>query len=197
MSRLTDIPAWITHLRALADTAPDDAALALDDLEPPLRTALGLPAGAPVMRATSAAPSPEAQLWTARRDDAVDVDAILFADDDGPLLPPSRSRAIEVWTDAELAALHAAWWLAERDDHAARRARVARARAWHLEHTQPDNATNRPWAIHVFVSAGTPDATHYAETLLHNAIAVDGRPTTLGAALLRDAANALAHTPAR
>ena len=190
MQRLTDIPSWIIQLRALADRAPAHDPLALDDLESPLRAALQLPALDAAMPVSQTS-SPEATLWAARVNAGIDVDDILFRADDGPLLPTSRATAIEVWTDAELAALHATWWLATQADHERRSARLDRALAWHLDHTQPDNATNRPWAIHVFLTAGTPDAMHYAATLIHNAIALDGRPTTLGGALLRDAADAL------
>jgi EAL domain-containing protein (putative c-di-GMP-specific phosphodiesterase class I) len=62
---------------------------------------------------------------------------------------------------------------------------------WHLEHTQPDNATNRPWALHVFVRAGAPEARLYAETLLHNATASDARHEPLTRWILLDAAREL------
>ena len=69
------------------------------------------------------------------------------------------------------------------------RARIDDVRRWHLEHTQPDNATNRPWALHVFLTMGTPEAVHYAETLLHNAMV--GGPDPLSARILVDAAREL------
>ncbi|MEY4534351.1 MAG: hypothetical protein RLZZ246_669, partial [Planctomycetota bacterium] len=33
----------------------------------------------------------------------------------------------------------------------------------------PDNATNRPWALHAFILHGSTEASLYAQTLLHNA----------------------------
>ena len=91
-----------------------------------------------------------------------------------PLLQQHEAEAIEVWTDAELSALHAAWFVAKSP---AQKERIHRAVVWHLEHLQPDNATNRPWAIHVFYLHGTPEAEHHAATLIHNVQASGG--TTL------------------
>ena len=66
---------------------------------------------------------------------------------------------------------------------------------WHLDNTQPDNATNRPWAVQVFLDLAreddNPDARLYAETLLHNATAANGVPEPFSAAILLDAARAL------
>jgi hypothetical protein len=100
---------------------------------------------------------------------------------DGPLWRQGDWDAIEVWTEAELCGLHGLHRFARlRPEWApAVRSRIARAVAWHLEHTQPDNATNRPWAAHVFLLEGLSGsrgdsgragaATLYAETLVHNA----------------------------
>ena len=119
--------------------------------------------------------------WTREPDDlpeAIRIDA------DGPLLPPTAETALEVWTESELSTLHAVDQLAvDRADDAWRQ-RVRRARAWHLRHTQPDNATNRPWAIAVFLETGTPDARLYAETLLHNCRADGGYPDPLSGLVL-------------
>jgi hypothetical protein len=68
------------------------------------------------------------------------------------------------------------------------RQRIERAMRWHLEHTQPDNATNRPWALHAFLLEGSPEGRAYAGTLLHNAIAMGGTPEPLSAWILMDAA---------
>ena len=48
-------------------------------------------------------------------------------------------------------------------------ARLDLAVAWHLEHTQPDNATGRPWGIHAFLLRGEPSAESldYAASMLH------------------------------
>lgn len=87
----------------------------------------------------------------------------------GALLEQGPFRTIEVWTETELAMLH----LLERGmDGPARTqvaARLGECIEWHLEHTQPDNATNRPWAMHAFVLHGSAEAALYAQTLLHNA----------------------------
>jgi hypothetical protein len=87
----------------------------------------------------------------------------------GALLEQGPFRTIEVWTETELAMLH----LLERGVDGPGReqvmARLADCIEWHLEHTQPDNATNRPWAMHAFILHGSPEAALYAQTLLHNA----------------------------
>lgn len=114
----------------------------------------------------------------------------------GSLLSPDAFLAIEVWTECELAAVHALHRLArEATGQAAARAhaRALEAIRWHLEHTQPDNATNRPWALHAFLLAddGSGDATAYAGTLLHNMSASDARTEPLSRWILADAAREL------
>ncbi len=113
---------------------------------------------------------------------------------EGSLFRQDACRAIEVWTETELSALHALWHLARRaagDTAAALSARIASAVAWHIQHTQPDNATNHPWAAHVFLLHGTPESRHFAETLVSNCIVLNGRPDPLSAWILLDAAEAL------
>ena len=83
----------------------------------------------------------------------------------GPLTERGRTP-LEVWTETELSALHALWRLARVTDHTDWRARALACARWHVNETQPDNATNHPWAIHVFLMAGD-DARLYAEGLLH------------------------------
>jgi hypothetical protein len=122
---------------------------------------------------------------------------------DGPLLSPDGYLAIEVWAECELSALHALYRLV-RERHpelpADAAARLDAATRWHLEHTQPDNSTNRPWALHVFLlaahgsGAGGVDAGEaglYAETLLHNMTATDARDEPLSRWILADAAREL------
>jgi hypothetical protein len=199
-----DLDTWTRHLRSVAGPRPAaEDRLHAGDLEAPVRAAcLGTPAGS--SPATIPGASFEAGLWWARRDPSVDVDAILAAADparrapdigpgasDGSLLPRDRYQAIEVWTDADLAAMHALWWLAHDRARSDWAGRLDTVRAWHLANTQPDNATNRPWAIHVFLLAGSPEDEHYAQTLLHNALAMEAEPTPLGRVLLHDAADAL------
>jgi hypothetical protein len=82
-------------------------------------------------------------------------------------------------------------------DSAALQDRASEAIHWHLEHTQPDNSTNRPWALHAFLLADRPggigagDASLYAETLLHNMGATDARNEPLSRWILADAAREL------
>jgi hypothetical protein len=122
---------------------------------------------------------------------------------DGPLLAPDGYLAIEVWTECELSALHALHRLI-RTRHPAlpsdAAARLDAAVRWHLEHTQPDNSTNRPWALHVFlraslgqrIAAVEPGAARfYAETLLHNMTATEARDEALARWILADAAREL------
>ena len=94
----------------------------------------------------------------------------------GPMLRQRNDLAIEVWTECELSVMHAAWHVlleGAGDSESRRRlhARLGGAVEWHLEHTQPDNATSRPWAIHVFLELGHPDveAIDYAANMLHAA----------------------------
>lgn len=98
--------------------------------------------------------------------------------------------AIEVWTETELAAVHAAWLLGSTW-----RAEARRAAVWLVEHIQPDNATNHPWGIHVFVTlaheTGAAQYELYAQTLLHNCQVTTGRPDPFSAMILKHSALAL------
>ncbi|MFG0257573.1 MAG: hypothetical protein ACF8GE_06695 [Phycisphaerales bacterium JB043] len=116
-------------------------------------------------------------------------------DDDGPLLGTRRdSLALEVWTECELSSLQALVWLALQQSSRTLLDRAAMASRWHLEHTQPDNATNRPWGIPAFLTLAlrTPplarESELYASTLLHNTLVTSGAPDTLSARVLADAA---------
>mgnify|MGYP006896910220 CR=1 FL=1 len=115
---------------------------------------------------------------------------------EGPLLAWDQSVAIEVWTECELAALHALARFARHPDPAIASfsgERTAEAIRWHLEHTQPDNATNRPWALHAFLLAedGSGEPTAYAGKLLHNRSATEARNEPLSLWILADAAREL------
>ncbi len=116
--------------------------------------------------------------------------------DAGSLFPQRNESgpiAIEVWTEVELSSLHALAWLAGRDPSL--RPLVRDTARWHIENLQPDNATNHPWAVHVFAAIGVldanPDASMYAQTLLHNCQVSQGRPDAFSALILRDSARAL------
>lgn len=170
---------WITHLERLGgadapDLPPDATLLAGDRGEQRL------------WRACSA--DSEAELAPAV--------APMLSRASGPLLEPDAYLAIEVWAECELAALHALHRLARQAPAplgSRIRERTAHAWRWHLEHTQPDNSTNRPWAIHVFLLADDPtaEARLYAETLLHNMAASHAREEPLSRWILADAAREL------
>lgn len=144
-------------------------------------------------------PTPDAGLWWALAGATVDPDKALAAaarnTTHAPLLPRDAYDTVEVWTEGELCALHALWRLANRDARPDWLARVLGALAWHLEHTQPDNATNRPWCIAPFVryaeESQVPEAHFYAQTLLHNATAGPASATILIAEIIADAADML------
>lgn len=108
---------------------------------------------------------------------------------EGPLVPGLRGEGIEAWTQAELVALHGlsigAW-----DDSAAWR-RCDSAARWLMAEVQPDNATNRPWAAHVFLRMwareGDVDARMYAETLVNNCRVAMGKVDRLSGLILASA----------
>jgi hypothetical protein len=72
--------------------------------------------------------------------------------------------------------------------------RLRSAIGWHLEHTQPDNATHRPWAVHLFLGHPEPEVDLYGQTLLHNFEAA-GRGDRDAAWILRDAAREIRLDP--
>jgi hypothetical protein len=176
---------WITHLERLGNPSGE----AVPTL-PPDRTLLAGTRG-------------EQRLWrlcageTAPDADPTAVIASVLGDRRGSLLAPDAFLAIEVWAECELAAVHALHRLARelRAPHLLDRAHEAIL--WHLEHTQPDNSTNRPWALHAFLLAdgpvcqGSGDAAFYAETLLHNMSATEARNEPLSRWILADAAREL------
>ena len=185
---------WARHLRRVARDAAGG--------EPPRSTAIGRAFAAAC--ALGPGPFPEAAdataevgLWWAlagaelprRPDDAVlvkTVDDLLGEGGDGPLWPALRARGLEVWTEAELCGLHALWGLALLHRRRDWSTRAEAVRDWHLENTQPDNATNRPWALHVFLLSGSPEGVLYADTLLHNALVTGPEP--FSARILLDSA---------
>lgn len=145
---------------------------------------------------------PDASLWWALLDRSVthalralESATERSAQDRGALFPRGLYAAIEVWTESELSALTALWWLSRLPGGGPLRDPMLASARWHLEHTQPDNATNRPWAIPVFLELAildqSPDARLFAETLLHNAIAANGTPEPFSAQILLDAADAV------
>ncbi|MBI1303002.1 MAG: hypothetical protein GC172_04340 [Phycisphaera sp.] len=194
---------WIQHLTGLSRMAAEDAPRL-----PPDRTLLSGERGEQLLWRACAG---EATPWRERV--LREVEPVR-----APLLQPDAYLAIEVWAECELSALHALHRLArgpEGDGGLRARpearpeprletrleARLEGAILWHLEHTQPDNSTNRPWALHAFLllaEARGPDdglareAALYAETLLHNMVATDARDEPLSRWILADAARELA-----
>ncbi|MBL0926153.1 MAG: hypothetical protein IBJ11_00685 [Phycisphaerales bacterium] len=154
--------------------------------------------------------SPDARLWHAATTGA-DVHGLIAPSDiprplfphravvaarpDDPDVFAGNPPAIEVWTEMELCALHALWWIGRRRQDARLIARADMAATWHLENLQPDNATNHPWAVHAFAEfgerRGSPEADLHAQTLLHNCRVALGRPDALSAQILGDAADAI------
>ncbi len=130
-------------------------------------------------------------------------DPALIASATGPFVPLEDAAAIEVATELELATLHAMSRHAMLPAHplSLREAiwrRTLAAASWLLDNLQPDNATNHPWAAHVF-AAIAHDRSHprhleaglYAQALLHNSLVPMGKPDRFSALLLLDASRAL------
>jgi hypothetical protein len=169
---LTSVDQWIRHLRVAAGpgTTPD-----LDGLPP----------------AVLAGGGPDGVLWPAALagasgDELAAADRLLAARPGSSLVDPAGFGALEVWTECELSALHALARLVRVSTTDARASRLEELRRWHLEHTQPDNATNRPWALHVFARGPDAESALYAETLLHNVSASDARHEPLSRWILLD-----------
>lgn len=201
-----DLERWATGLRRAGSAGSAEIPFAKRRDDPdrtnalPFLTHRGVIEVAPGDRPAHA--DPDASLWWALVDRSVD-DALRALDaaaerspqDRGALFPRGLYSAIEVWTESELSALTALWWLSRLPGAGSLRDPMLASARWHLEHTQPDNATNRPWAIPVFLGLASlddsPDARLFAETLLHNAIAANGSPEPFSALILLDAADAV------
>lgn len=119
----------------------------------------------------------------------------------GAWLPDMAGLAIEVWTECELSVLHAVQYVLLRLDAETRETRELLRRldlalVWHLDHTQPDNATGRPWGINAVLLRGHPqaEAVDYAASMLHTVQAARsmGQPLDpVVAWILRDAVDGL------
>lgn len=184
---ITALERWARHLRILSGLDPVTA-WPPESAVRPARSGPGGPGG-------------EVDLWRTLADGACPADEAVRRSGidlaaDGPLWASSDWAAIEVWTEAELCGLHGLWragriaGAADPARGARLRARLKRAVHWHLEHTQPDNATNRPWAVHVFLLDGSDEARLYGETLVHNAQA-QGNEDPASRWILADAAQEL------
>lgn len=111
----------------------------------------------------------------------------------GPISARSDDDAVEVWVDSELAVMHGLWRAARLHGDRRLRSRLFEAVAWHVEHTGAENATHRPWAVHVFLLEGSAEARLFGEGQLH-ACRADGGPDPCSRWILADAARELSQT---
>lgn len=159
--------------------------------EPFLAWVLGVPP-----RPAVGPESPEVRIWRALAEKTPWDDDALAPNPAMPLLDLPPQTTLEVWTEAELSALHALWHVARREGRADLERRCMAAAGAYMEQIQPDNATNHPWAIHVFLvhaqHTGAADGRMYAETMLHNCQVGRGKPDRLSAVILLDAGGTLA-----
>lgn len=201
---------WLRNVAELSPAAPDrtvpfsDEAGHRRDVDEPFlawRSTRNVGIGFVARPVTDRGRTPDVMLWRALTDDAIDpVEVIKQFDgprqnfDSGSLFPASDLSALEVWTEVELSSLHALWWLACRRALPELGAMARRVALWHVDNVQPDNATNHPWGLPVFIELAerhaNVNARHLAQTLVHNAQVTLGRPDRLSAEILRDAADA-------
>lgn len=152
--------------------------------------------GCPLPEDPAGGITPDVALWRALVE-GTDPRPLILAGDGipTPLTGPPRGIVIETATEAELSALHAVWHHGVRRGDLALQARALSAARWAVANLQPDNATNHPWAAHVFVELGllegNREAELYAQTLLHNCMVALGRPDRFSAVILLDASRAL------
>ncbi len=148
-------------------------------------------------------------LWWALHDEGIDVDDVLDKARQARSFPHRGAlrggehglfiqdlfQTIEVWTEADLSALHALMHLARRRGRDDWRRRVFDVARWHVAEVQPDNGTNHPWAVHVFLllaaAENDPQAALHAETLVSNSMVTFGRPDAFSQHILADAAESL------
>lgn len=117
----------------------------------------------------------------------------------GPLDPTLGEIAIETRTETELAAMHALFRLGLDRNEPGMIERSLDAARWQVAELQPDNGTNHPWGIHVFIILATHSndereasaALMHAQTMLHNCQVSMGHPDRLSACVLYDAGQTL------
>lgn len=176
-----DVPAWIEGFR-------DDHGYRHPQHAAFLAMLLGSSEGVPAGRDL------DARLWHGAATGQTGAAASLV-DQTGPLAPIDQG-VIEVWTETELSGLQALRALARRTGRDELAARALDAAAWHVDNTQPDNATNRPWGVNVFVElahrTGSVEAEMYVQTLVHNTLHPRGRPERFSAFILLEASRGLA-----
>ncbi len=186
---------WADRLRqaGLSSLGSDRPEVIADAVESqlgllPMARLLAVALGAPVALSDRQPRSLDERLWSAIVGPGTDLAPP--RNESGPLTGINESGAIEVWTETELACVHGAWSLGGSWRDAA-----VESASWLLDNIQPDNATNHPWAIHVFAWMGAknknPEFDLYAQSLLHNSIVGTGTPDTFSALILLHAGNAL------
>lgn len=187
-----ELARWISLLNATADRCESPAPPALARWFLASREIADLPESPPchldeiLWHALAAGQPPPAETIESLKIDSAEP---------GPLAAMTAEDTIEVWTERELSSVHALWGLAHQHSQPDWLARVVNSSHWHLERTEPDNATGRPWAIHVFawlsIEHDVTEGRMYAEMLLHNCQTLDAKPDPLSAEILRDGADAL------
>ncbi len=101
----------------------------------------------------------------------------------GHFLNPTANDNLESWWYSELILLHAMGTFAAITRSAQAFTTVHKAATYHLNETQPDHATNEPWAIFPFLLQA--ETRSLADQLLHNARMMPATATSL--MLLADA----------
>lgn len=191
----------------LGNRRPTDAPMLAHMLQvpyavpPTTRSVVGASASNPAI--ASMQRTDELQLWQALHTNTDPLTLIApAAISPTPLFPHLHHLAIELWTESELSGLHALSHFVAQSPSEQLRARMHSAALWLLDNIQPDNATQRPWAIHVFLhmahNPSLPESTRanahmYAQTLLHNTMIPMGPqvPDIFSACALLDSARLL------
>lgn len=140
-----------------------------------------------VLRASDAAAICHAALNAVATGNESSLDQIIPRQrQDGTFFTPSRGDSPETLWYHELVLLHAIAGFGMRFGHAPSFAAARRAAHYHLHETQPDHATQLPWAVHAFLL--DPSTFPLADTLLHTAsIQLAARQDELTLLLLADA----------
>lgn len=182
--------------KRLPDTFADEYGFRRACDRPLLARLLDVDAGPPPTQTTA-----DVQLWWALLAPIESAEADPWRHitvGNGPLLDGLDDVGIEARTEAELSALHALWNHVVRTGDDALRRRALTAVRWHLAEIQPDNATNRAWAVHAFATASLEfagdealTARLHAQTLASNCQVSLGRPDRFSSLLLLDAARVL------
>ncbi|MFG0328043.1 MAG: hypothetical protein ACF8SC_12345 [Phycisphaerales bacterium JB037] len=141
----------------------------------------------------TASASIDDRLWAAVFD--ADIDPLSMIPGAGSLQTDEPSSSLEAWTEVDLAALHALWWIGVRGGEVRVQERTREAVLWHVDTIQPDNGTGRPWAVQAFAWIGVMEDDHaarlHAQGLVHASRLAGDRPDRFTACILLDAARGL------